>query len=81
MQVNLRIRLKVKCYFRYSSGYMVFIDEDKKWESKFQKAYQICLDQNPLIYLKEYLIRVANLNQNLMQTRGDAISDINAAFS
>ena len=58
-----------------------FIEQDKKWESKFQKAYQICLDQNPLIYLKEYLIRVANLNQNLMQTRGDAITDINAALS
>ena len=48
---------------------------------KFQKAYQMCLDQNPFIYLKIYLIRVANLNQNLMQTRVDVISDINAAFS
>ena len=48
---------------------------------KFQKAYQMCLDQNPFIYLKIYLIRVANLNQNLMQTREDAISDINATFS
>ena len=48
---------------------------------KFQKAYQMCLDQNPFINLKKYLIRVGNLNQNLMQARVDAISDINSPFS
>ena len=41
----------------------------------------MCLDQNTFINLKKYLIRVANLNQNLMQTRVDAISDINSPFS
>ena len=47
---------------------------------KFQKANQMCLDQNTFYLFEKILMRVSNSNRNLMQTR-EAISTTKDAIS